>query len=122
MHMDMQVEKAVRDFVRQVQTLYGNRLKRVLLYGSCARNEATEDSDIDLAVVLGGDVQPGNEIDRMIDIITDVDLEHSVLLSVYPVSEADYHNRSSPLLINVRREGILAWSREQPIPGNLNAY
>jgi predicted nucleotidyltransferase len=106
MHMDMQVEQAIRDFVRQVQTLYGSRLKRVLLYGSCARNEATEDSDIDLAVVLGGDVQPGKEIDRMIDIITDVNLEYGVLLSVYPVSEDNYLRTNSPLLINLRREGI----------------
>ena len=42
----------------------------------------------------------------MIDIITDLNLEHHVLLSVYPVSEEDYLNRERPLLVNIRREGI----------------
>lgn len=104
--MSTQTEQAIRDFVRQIQTLYGDRLRRVLLYGSCARNEATAESDIDLAVVLAGDVVPGREIDRMIDIITNINLEYGVLLSVYPVSEDNYLHTNSPLLINLRREGI----------------
>ncbi len=104
--MDARARQAVREFVEAAQTLYGERLRQVLLYGSCARQEATSDSDIDLAVVLSGDVVPGREIDRMIDLITDINLEHSVLLSVYPVSEEDFVNRNSPLLINIRREGM----------------
>ncbi len=106
--MDAQMKQAVKEFVQRAQSLYGDRLKRILVYGSCARNEATAESDIDLAVVLAGDVIPGREIDRMIDIITDINLDYSVLLSVYPVSEADYLSRCSPLLINIRREGIPA--------------
>ena len=47
-------------------------------------------------------------IDRMIDIITEINLEYGVLISVYPVSEDDYFTVNSPLLINVRREGIAA--------------
>lgn len=106
--MDAQVKKAISEFSHRAQSLYGDRLKCLLIYGSFARNEATADSDIDLAVVLSGDVVPGKEIDRMIDIITDVNLDYGVLLSVYPVSETDYHSRNSPLLINIRREGIPA--------------
>ncbi len=103
-----QIKQCLREFVQRTQSLYGDRLKRVVVYGSCARNEATSDSDIDLAVVLAGEVVPGKEIDRMIDIITDLNLEYRVLLSVYPVSEEDYLHRESPLLINIRREGIPA--------------
>ena len=104
----MQTREAIDDFIKGARSVYADRLKRVILYGSRARNEATTDSDIDLAVVLAGDVTPGKEIDRMIDLITDVNLEYGVLLSVYPVSEEDYVNRNSPLLINIRREGIPA--------------
>ena len=104
----MRTRQAIDNFIEKVRSLYADRLKRVILYGSCARNEATVDSDIDLAVVLAGEVIPGKEINRMIDIITDINLEYDVLLSVYPVSEEDYLNRNSPLLINIRREGIPA--------------
>ena len=44
----------------------------------------------------------------MIDTITDLNLEFASLISVVPVSEADYSNRHSPLLNNLRREGIAA--------------
>jgi len=104
----MQGKQIIDEFVQRARSLYGDRLKRVVVYGSCARNEATAESDIDLAVVLAGEVVPGKEIDRMIDIITDVNLEHKALLSVYPVSEENYLHRNSPLLINIRREGVHA--------------
>jgi len=53
-------------------------------------------------------VAPGKEIDRMIDMITDINLKHGVLLAVCPVSEEDYNTTNSPLLLNVRREGVAA--------------
>jgi predicted nucleotidyltransferase len=83
-------------------------LKKLILFGSWARKEATEDSDVDLMVVLAGKVVPGEEIDRMIDIITDINLAHGVLLSVFPVSANDYASLKSPLLMNVRKEGVAA--------------
>ncbi len=44
----------------------------------------------------------------MIDIITEINLEYDVLISVHPISEDDYFTINSPLLINVRREGVAA--------------
>jgi len=85
------------------------RLKKVVLYGSYARGQANDEhSDIDLAIVLEGDVAAGKEIDRLIDVITDINLYYGVLLSVYPVSEENYRSVNSPLLLNLRKEGIPA--------------
>ena len=83
-------------------------VKNIVLNGSWARGDATDESDIDLLIVLEGKVTPGKEIDKMINIITEINLKHGVLISVYPVSEEDYSTVNSPLLINVRREGIPA--------------
>ena len=102
----METRQIIEEFRRQVQGLYGARLKEVILYGSFARGDATGASDIDLAVVLTGDVSPLDEIDRMIDIATDLNLEHNVLISVYPVSEDNYSTLNSPMLLNLRREGV----------------
>ena len=101
-------QDAIAQFKRKVSGLYGRKLREVILYGSWARGDATSDSDIDLAVVLEGPVSPSAEIDRMIDIITNIDLHYDVLLSVYPVSTNDYAVVQSPLLINLRREGVPA--------------
>lgn len=101
-----EIKIILEELKKRLGTLYGKRMKKVILYGSWARGKATGESDIDLAIVLDGEVRSGKEIDRMIDIITDLNLEHRVLLSVYPVSENDYLNLKSPLLMNLRREGV----------------
>ena len=104
----MKITELLREFKEEVERLYGDRLKQIILYGSHARGNFTEESDIDLLIVLKGKVVPGKEIDRMIDIITEINLKYSTLISVYPVSEEDYKKVNSPLLINVRREGVQA--------------
>jgi uncharacterized protein len=96
------------DLRGKLEVIYGDRLRGVLLFGSWARGEGRRDSDVDVAVVLAGPISPGAEIDRMIDVATDLQIQHDVLLSVYPVSEEDYRTVQSPLLMNLRREGVAA--------------
>jgi len=104
----MVIKRILREFRSEIEKLYGQRLKAVILYGSWARGEGTDESDIDLVVVLKRKVIPGKEIDRMIDVITEINLKYNVLISIYPVSERDYATANTPLLMNVRREGIPA--------------
>ena len=104
----MRIREILKEFREEIEKLYRKRLKSIILYGSWARGDATEESDIDVLVVLEGEVIPGKEIDRMIDIITEINLKHGVLISVYPISEKNYSTINSPLLINVRREGMPA--------------
>lgn len=103
-----EISEVVKEFKSRINDIYGSRLKDVIIYGSWARGDATEDSDIDLLVVLKGDVMPGREIDRMIDAITELNLEYRVLISVVPVSEDDFLTVNSPLMMNVRAEGVPA--------------
>lgn len=104
----MRIKEILKEFREEIEKLYGKRLKSIILYGSWARGDATEESDIDVLIVLKGEIIPGKEIDRMIDIITEINLKYGVLISVYPVSEENYSTINSPLLINVRREGVPA--------------
>src|SRR3972149_8447066 len=104
----MKIKEILKEFRTEVEKLYGKKLKNIILYGSWARGDATDESDIDLLIVLEGKVTPGKEIDKMINIITEINLKHGVLISVYPVSEEDYSTVNSPLLINEQREGITA--------------
>ncbi len=106
--MNENIKQILEDFKTGVKKLYGKRLKKIILYGSWARGDAKEHSDIDLAVLLEGEISPGKEIDRMIEIITDLQLKYNALISVYPISEKNYTTVNSPLLMNVRKEGIPA--------------
>ena len=104
----MNLDIILQEFKDELQKLYGSRLDHVILYGSWARGEGTEQSDIDLLVVLHGQISPGREIDNMIDIVTEMNLKYDILLSICPISDKDYSNTKSPLLINIRKEGIPA--------------
>lgn len=100
------IGKLLVEFKIALKKIYGGRLRDLILYGSWAREDAREDSDIDLAIVLKGRVWPGREIDALIELITDLNLKYSALISIYPVSERDYLKTESPLLLNIQKEGI----------------
>ena len=100
------IEKILKELKAALHRLYGGRFMKLILYGSYARNEARKGSDIDVAVLLDGKVLPGQEIDRMLDIITDINLKYNVLISAYPVSQESLETIKSPLLLNIPREGV----------------
>jgi predicted nucleotidyltransferase len=90
----------------KLQTLYRERLERIVLFGSQARGDAEPDSDIDVLVVLKGSVQPGTEIDRTSHLVAELSLANNVVVSCVFVSSHRYAAERSPLLLNVRREGV----------------
>jgi predicted nucleotidyltransferase len=65
-----------------LQTLYGKRLKGVVLYGSCARGTPDTKSDIDLMVPLEGSVHAAEGIRRIWECLYPLQLESDRLLSV----------------------------------------
>ena len=85
---------------------YGDKIKEILLYGSQVRGEATKDSDVDVLVVIADD------LDRMVvrkslsDILWDILMTNSELISVIVVPESFYNNYKSPFILNIKAEGI----------------
>lgn len=104
--MSAKVHSIMKELRRQLEALYGSRLVRMVLYGSQARGDAEPGSDIDVLVVLQGPVSPGVEIARTSDIIASLSLTHDVVLSRAFVSSDRFEREQSPLLMNIRREGV----------------
>jgi uncharacterized protein len=93
---------------QHLKQYYGDRFKHLILFGSQARNEATSDSDIDVMLVIEGIEQTSAPYDRISQFIADLCLEHDVLISCVMISNDIFQTRNTPLLLNVRREGIAA--------------
>ncbi len=74
--MDNKVKAIVIEFGASLKQLYGKRLEQVILFGSQARGDAVEGSDIDVMIVLNGEVNVGEEIARTSKICSDLSLEN----------------------------------------------
>jgi predicted nucleotidyltransferase len=103
--VDRELLEAIK---RRLVEHYGSRLKGVLLFGSEARGEAGDDSDVDLMVLLDGPVDPGREIREMTSGIYDLQIERGFFrpVEVIPVDVEDYRNVNLGIYRNVKEEGL----------------
>ena len=113
MSVDIEIrtlEDVLRDLDGGLQDLYSGRYRDLVLYGSHARGEADEGSDVDLLLLLEGPVEVGKEIRRCSGLVASLALEAGLVLSLIPVSAEDYRASQDPYLINARREGAIVSS------------
>lgn len=92
---------------RGIAELYGERYRGLVLFGSYARGEADEGSDVDLLLLLDGKVDVGLEMDRSQDIKWPLTLDAGYTVSLMPVSTDSYLTSREPYLWNAREEGIV---------------
>lgn len=86
--------------------LYGSRLKRLILFGSQARGEATSESDVDVLVVLEGPVQTYEEAKRTSRVATEAAAYRDTALSLVHLSETEFAGERRSLVEAVREDGI----------------
>jgi predicted nucleotidyltransferase len=92
---------------RGLEGLYGARYRGLVLYGSYARGEAHDESDVDLLLLLRGPVDRAREVLRVEDVKWPLSLESGYVLSVLPVGVEEFREAREPFLWNARAEGVL---------------
>jgi uncharacterized protein len=104
-----QLDEILAHLKRYLVEAYGERLDRVILFGSQARGDARADSDIDVLIVLADEeVHAFTEINRIGGFVADLCLEYTVVISTIFTSKAIYESkRDARFYRNVHREGIV---------------
>ena len=97
----------LEEIKKSLQKIYGEKLKGVILYGSYARGDATEGSDIDIIVLLDEINDFDAELDTLFEIIGQIDFKYDTLISILPLEERQYLARRLPVILNAKREGVL---------------
>ena len=92
-------------FRAALQALYGERIERVVLYGSRARGDARADSDYDVAVFLKDLGDRWNEIDRIVALEGEILDETGAVINALPFGAESYNERT-PLMHEIRLDGI----------------
>ncbi|WP_420456905.1 nucleotidyltransferase domain-containing protein [Rubrivirga sp.] len=101
------VRAALAEAKARLEAIYGDRLVRVVLYGSRARGDARPDSDVDLLVVLRGDYQAHRELkDRLVPVTLDLLDRYGVAVSAQPYGDGELRNHTLTFPRNVDREGV----------------
>ncbi len=90
----------------RVEEIYGARFVELQLFGSHARNEAREDSDIDLLLVLDGEVARYEENWKLSDVVLEVMRRFDQVVSFVVVSSYELEHADWPLLDGIKDETI----------------
>jgi len=91
-------------FRAALEAVYGDRLERIVLFGSRARGDAREDSDYDVAVFLKDFRAFAAELDRLVDVETVILYDTGAVINALPFPAGGYEERTG-FMHELRRDG-----------------
>lgn len=106
--MPVDIKQLLTKFKMGLAQVYGERLKAVYLFGSYARGDYDESSDLDVMIILDTYKSYWDELVRTSELASDLSLEYEVTISRMIMTEEKWMKGELPVLRNVRAEGILA--------------
>ena len=90
--------------------IYTNNIDQIVLYGSYARGQETNESDIDMAIVLKSN-QTDQQYNQMTDVVVDYELDLGITLSIISIEQNEFEKwkKILPFYKNLAKEGIVLW-------------
>lgn len=89
-----------------MEAAFHDRLRRVLLFGSEARGDADEASDVDLLVLLEGPVRLGQDLEAIVEALYPLQMELDSPIHALPVPVETFEAGEYSLYREVKREGV----------------
>ena len=106
------IQNVLQQYVQEIIKIYGSHLKRIILYGSYARGDFREDSDVDIMILLDlTDMESKAYFDQLIKVTFDFNMEYG--LDIKPIAKSLEHFRkwvnAYPFYTNISKEGVLLY-------------
>ncbi len=110
--MPKKISKSISQLLDLIEEVFGDRVKKVILYGSYARGDYKRNSDIDVMILT--DLAKDELIeyrDKLWDLAYDIELENNVVLSPLVKNIEKYNKRIDviPFYMNVQKEGVVLY-------------
>lgn len=103
-----ELENIIQEFKVETKKIVGSNLKRILLFGSYARGDAEEGSDIDLILIFENKIS-SEVIGKIRKVSNRLSLKYDVVISKFYLTEEEFQKYSTPFLLNIKKEGVLVW-------------
>lgn len=102
--------KILDELVAGILAIMKPSVVRIVLYGSVARGTNTEESDVDVAVLIKGELDKDME-DKLSDLVVDMNLKYDKVFSVIDINYDTFRKWEgvTPFYQNVNKEGIVLW-------------
>ncbi len=106
----MTIETALKELVPGLQNIYGDLIDSIVLYGSTARGTQTDESDVDVAILLHAGATKEMR-DQMLDLVVDLELACGKVLSVLCIDYEKFTEWKDtlPFYQNIRKDGVVLW-------------
>jgi predicted nucleotidyltransferase len=104
--MISRTKKLLKELKTGLVRIYGEQLDAVYLYGSYARGDNKDGSDLDVLVVLNDFQRRAAEVRRISELIGDLSLDFEITVSPLFMRESEWKTDKFPLLRNVKKEGV----------------
>jgi predicted nucleotidyltransferase len=79
--MSAKIQKILKKLKKELLRIYGESVESIILYGSRARGDARDDSDIDILIVLNKDFNYSEILRLSSQLISSFSLENDVVIS-----------------------------------------
>ena len=110
--MNAKIRPIMDEYIQKLKTIYKDALQSVILYGSYARGDEAESSDIDVLILVNIDEQSLRAKNEALVCMTyDFNMEHGTDIEPIAESVKTYHYwlGAHPFYQNVRREGVVLY-------------
>lgn len=111
--VDKKMENILNELSSLLRSVYGDKLKSVILYGSFARGTQTDESDVDVLVLVDGSQTELKKYDEdLTEVSTDIALKYLKVFSIIDVSYQEYEEwkEASPFYKNISKEGVVLYA------------
>ena len=114
--MSYSMKELLDKYIAEIKKIYGTHLQEVILYGSYARGDFKEDSDIDIMILLDITDMEMKQYQHQLSYATfDFNMDND--LDIKPITKNDEHFRkwseAYPFYENVRKEGVRLYENIQ---------
>ncbi|MBI4690933.1 MAG: nucleotidyltransferase domain-containing protein [Nitrospirae bacterium] len=109
-YLNYNEQKALEGILQKIPSMYP-MINKIILYGSKARGDFIEESDVDILFITDYPIPRAMKFE-LYDMIYELQIKYDVVISAIFSTASDFQSASKPFLRQIHLDGITLWSRE----------